>query len=220
MNFSNICEELKCKYKNFKCYEFECADEERYASFSFVNSCLTNEDIIKNKLLNFKSDIFNNIRILIDVGKIRTFFRLKITPTFKRNDNYYDFDVFLSFGNINIFANPNKIFKYIESANKIISNLSVTDKELIKCFKKNRSFLIKRMNPPLTKDFKNIENIFYEKIKRYNLITKDNISDFIFDQNTKKVNHSEIDIYSFLFSLIFKRRIKWNFLSRKIFIKT
>ena len=214
MNFSNICEELKCKYKNFKCYEFECADEERYASFSFVNSCLTNEDIIKNKLLNSKSDIFNNIRILIDVGKIRTFFRLKITPTFKRNDNYYDFDVFLSFGNINIFANPNKIFKYIESANKIISNLSVTDKELIKCFKKNKSFLITHMNPAVTQDFENIEDIFYEKIKKYNLITKDNITDFInlsFDQRNKGYfwNYSiENDMYSLLFSLIIKGRIK------------
>ena len=74
MNFSNICEELKCKYKNLE-YKFECSCKEQYASFSFLAHCLTNEDIIKNKLLNSKSDIFNNIRILIDVGKIRTFFR-------------------------------------------------------------------------------------------------------------------------------------------------
>ena len=217
MNFINICEEFKRKYKNFKCYEFECADEEQYASFSFLDSCLTNEDIIKNKLLNSQLDIFNDIKILIKTGKFITFFKLTITPTYKYNDSYHDFDIFLSFNNLNIFASPNKIFKYIESANKIISNLSITDKELIKCFKKNKSFLITRMNPAVTQNFKIIEDIFYRRIKRYSLITKDNITDFI--NSTSNVRNKgylwsystesiEYNMYSLLFSLIIKRRIK------------
>ena len=70
------------------------------------------------------------------------------------------------------------------------------------------------MNPAVTQDFENIEDIFYKKIKKYNLITKDNITDFInlsFDQRNKGYfwNYSiENDMYSLLFSLIIKRRIK------------
>ena len=220
MELLELYNKIENKYKNFNEYYIKPFSTETNISLHFLDNCLTGEDIIKNKLLNYNFNVFNEIEISIDTSKLITYTKLKIFPTYTTSYSYYKFSIYFDFIDLNIFANPNKIFKYIESANKIISNLSVTDKELIKCFKKNRSFLIKRMNPPLTKDFKNIENIFYEKIKRYNLITKDNISDFIFDQNTKKVNHSEIDIYSFLFSLIFKRRIKWNFLSRKIFIKT
>ena len=224
MELLELYNKIEDKYKNYKHYIKLSTNTEKHISLSFLDNCLTDEDVIKNRLLNHDFDIFNEIKISINAGKLITHTKLKIHPTYKYNNNYYGFQIYFDFINLNIFTSPNKIFKYIESANKIISNLSVTDKELIKCFKKNKSFLITHMNPAVTQDFKNIKDIFYEKIKRYNLITKDNITDFLFFQANQyekglKWGHS-IDVYSFLFSLIIERRIIWSFLNMKILIKT
>ena len=217
MNFSvwDIHKELEHKYKDLK-YKVKGKDRIQNASFHFLDNCLTDEDIIKNKLLNCEFDIFNEIEILIDVKKFKAYVKFDITPTYKNDNKYYDFKILFNFANLNIFANKNKIFKYIESAHKVISNLSITDKELIKCFKKNKSLLMKNINTNALYNFDDVKNIFYEKIKQYNLITKDNITDFLniaFNQKYKGyiLNHSiEGDVYSFLFSLIIKEKIIWN----------